>query len=106
NKRVVEILKHFDKNVPHWFQSPWFPKMERRAIYEASQVNESRAPYALHTNHISIHPDWKKYLNTHSGILKAFCYWELCLYLQVRNPNVPDIANKLIKPALRNNLSA
>ena len=105
NKRTIAILNHFDKNVPHWFQSPWFPKMERKQIYEASMVNESRALYQLHPKFISIHHDWKDYLLKNAGILKAFCYWELCLFLQVRNPNVPDIANKLIKPAFRNGLT-
>ena len=29
----------------------------------------------------------------------------LALFLQTRNPNVPDIPNKLIKPAIRNGLT-
>ena len=27
NKETVNQLFHFDKNVPHWFLSPWFPKI-------------------------------------------------------------------------------
>jgi hypothetical protein len=38
-------------------------------------------------------------------VLKDFCYWNLALFLQTRNPNVPDIPNKLIKPAIRNGLT-
>lgn len=38
-------------------------------------------------------------------MLKDFCYWNLCLFLQSKNPNVPDIPSKLIKPYLRNNLT-
>ena len=26
------ILWHFDKNVPHWFLSPWFPKIGRAHV--------------------------------------------------------------------------
>jgi hypothetical protein len=37
--------------------------------------------------------------------LKNFCYWNLSLFLQLRNPNVPDIPNKLIKPPVRNGLA-
>jgi hypothetical protein len=36
--------------------------------------------------------------------LKDFCYWNLAMYLQSKNPNVPDIPNKLIRPATRNSL--
>lgn len=38
-------------------------------------------------------------------MLKDFCYWNLAIYLQGKNPNVPDIPSKLIKPALRNSLN-
>ena len=27
NKQTINELMHFDKNVPHWFLSPWFPKI-------------------------------------------------------------------------------
>src|SRR5690606_8423234 len=36
---------------------------------------------------------------------RDYVYWNLSLFLQVRNPNVPDIPNKLIKPAMRNSLT-
>lgn len=44
------------------------------------------------------------YLKVHSKILKNFIYWNLILFLQVRNPNVPNIANKLIRPPYRGSL--
>jgi hypothetical protein len=37
-------------------------------------------------------------------VLKDFCYWNLVIFLQAKNPSVPDIASKLIKPAVRNSL--
>lgn len=39
-------------------------------------------------------------------ILSSFAYWGLTNFLQVRNPNVPKIPNKLIKKEDRNSLSA
>jgi len=27
NKETINQLLHFDKNVPHWFLSSWFPKI-------------------------------------------------------------------------------
>ena len=29
NTETRRLLRHFDKNVPHWFLSPWFPRMRR-----------------------------------------------------------------------------
>jgi hypothetical protein len=34
-----------------------------------------------------------------------FAYWNLTLFLQTRNPNVPNIPNKLIKPESRKSLA-
>ncbi len=111
-----KLLKHFDKNVPHWFLSDWFPNKKeietekktdtekKNIIYELSQQFENQCLYALYKDRIEINPDWVDYLKLNSGILKGFCYWNLSLFLQVRNPNVPDIPNKLIKSPTRGNL--
>jgi hypothetical protein len=98
-------LWHFNKNVPHWFLSPWFPKMDRGEIYSASKSFSEKCLYALHEDVIEINSEWKNYLTSNARVLKDFCYWNLCLFLQLKNPNVPDIPNKLIKPALRNSLT-
>lgn len=110
---TVNQLMHFDKNVPHWFLTPWFAKVngepdskQRSRIYEASQSLENECLYALHKDYIKINPNWINYLTTNARILKDYCYWNLALFLQTRNPNVPDIPNKLIKPATRGSLTA
>lgn len=106
------ILWHFDKNVPHWFLSPWFPKWQnetdskrKNRIYNESKTFDQDCLYSLNAETIEINPVWKDYLILNSKVLKDFCYWNLALYLQAKNPNVPDIPNKLIRPAVRNNLS-
>jgi 5-methylcytosine-specific restriction endonuclease McrA len=98
-------LWHFNKNVPHWFLSPWFPKKDRTEIYSASKSFSEKCLYALHEHEIEINPEWKSYLISNARVLKDFCYWNLALFLQAKNPNVPDIPNKLIKPAVRNSLT-
>ncbi|WP_322969400.1 HNH endonuclease domain-containing protein [Faecalibacter sp. LW9] len=98
------ILQHFDKNVPHWFLSPWFQGLSKADIYKKSQNFDNQCLYALYKDKIVINPNWIEYLQQNSRVLKSFCYWYLTLFLQTRNPNVPDIANKLIKPAQRNSL--
>ncbi|MBK9151283.1 MAG: hypothetical protein IPM26_09890 [Saprospiraceae bacterium] len=111
NVKVERILWHFNKNVPHWFLSPWFPKIgkekdteRKNRIYSESQNFEFKSLYALNRETILINPLWEKYLIQNAKVLKDFCYWNLTLFLQTKNPNVPDIPNKLIKPATRNNL--
>lgn len=105
-------LEHFNINVPHWFLSPWFPKLKdennsnyKKRIYLSSQKFENNCLYGLHNEFIEINPVWINYLKSNSKILKDFCYWNLSLFLQTRNPNVPDIPNKLIKPPIRNGLT-
>lgn len=105
-------LWHFNKNVPHWFLSPWFPKNKNEAdssrekrIYSESKSFNEKCLYALHDDEVEINPEWENYLTSNAKVLKDFCYWNLCLFLQTKNPNVPDIPNKLIKLAVRNSLT-
>jgi len=106
------ILNHFNLNVPHWFLSPWFPKLKgeknsiyKTRIYNNSQNFENKCLYGLFDENIIINPIWINYIKNNAKILKDFCFWNLAIFLQTRNPNVPDIPNKLIKPNVRNGLT-
>ena len=111
NRATEKQLWHFNKNVPHWFLSPWFSKTKnetdaqqaKRIYYDSKHFNE-KCLYALGDDSIEINPEWKNYLTDNARVLKDFCYWNLALFLQAKNPNVPDIPNKLIKPAQRSGL--
>jgi len=105
NKETEKQLWHFNKNVPHWFLSPWFPSLNKAEIYKNSKNYSKNCLYALYDDYIEINLDWVSYLITNSRLLKDFCYWNLSLFLQTKNPNVPDIPNKLIKPVTRKNLT-
>lgn len=104
NRDSINQLIYFNKQVPHWFLSPWFPKMSRIEIYKSSQVFNNQCLYALQEDAIEINAEWLNYLKENIRVLKDFCYWNLAIFLQSKNPNVPDIPNKLIKPAIRNSL--
>jgi len=111
NSDTLKILEHYNRNVPHWFLSPWFPALKgenesqrRGRIYSESQNFNNDCLYALYEGSITINPIWAKYLKTAAGVIKGFCFWNLALFLQLKNPNVPDIPNKLIKAAKRNSL--
>ena len=99
------LLFHFDRNVPHRFLSPWFPGAEKNEVYVRSNDLKELSIYALDKGFISMNLLWANYLIANAAVIRDFCYWRLALYLQAKNPNVPDIPNKLIKPAQRNSLT-
>ena len=105
NKNSLDQLKYFNNQVPHWFLSPWFPRFDRNEVYAASQKLENQCLYSLHEEMIVINEVWNNYLIQNIKVLKDFCYWNLVIFLQAKNPNVPDIPNKLIRPASRNSLN-
>jgi 5-methylcytosine-specific restriction endonuclease McrA len=47
---------------------------------------------------------WAEYFKQHTTVLRDFCLWNLAQYLQARNPNVPQIVNKLVRPSVRESL--
>jgi hypothetical protein len=105
NKNTIKELHYFNAEVPHRFLSPWFNAADLKRAYDNSQLLLNNCPYAVFKDHIEINPTWTNYLIQNAGILKAFCYWNLAVYLQTKNPNVPDIPNKLIKAPFRKNLT-
>ena len=105
NRSTLKELRYFNGEVPHRFLSPWFRAADVQAAYAASQRFEQGCLYALYADHIEINPVWVPYLKRHAGILRNFCYWNLAMYLQAKNPNVPDIPNKLIKLPVRKALT-
>lgn len=105
NKEINQALQHLDKNVPHWFLSPWFKGSNKSEIYEKSNANDHYSIYKLDKEKITINENWFLYITENAKMLKEFTYWNLALFLQNRNPLIPDIVNKLIKPAKRNTLT-
>lgn len=105
NSATKKQLFQFNNNVPHWFLSPWFPGENKASIYQKSNQSLFYCPYALHNDFIDIDLSWANYFLLNAAFIRDFCYWNLSLFLQAKNPNVPDIGNKLIKPASRNNLT-
>lgn len=104
NKTIAKQLNHFNANVPYKFLSPWLGTHKEKDMYKMSQENYNLPPYALYADRILIQPAWFDYFKKNSGLLKDFCFWNLTLFLQVRNPNVPNIPSKLMRPEKRTSL--
>jgi hypothetical protein len=60
------------------------------------------APYRFLPNSmIEFHPSWLDYMEQNLPFLEGFCIWKLVEYLETRNPNVPNIQQKLFPPENR-----
>lgn len=108
DKQIKEILNTLTLNVPYRFLSPWIKYLSDEDVIARSQRYENGCLYSLYKGngdfYLLLNPIWDAYLHTHYNILMDFAYWNLTLFLQMRNPNVPSIPNKLIRPIKRNSL--
>ena len=107
---VKKLLRTLILYVPYKFLSPWLGSSTDREIVRRSQMLENDCLYSIHKDgtdfYININPKWNDFLHRHYNVLMDFAYWNLTLFLQARNPNVPAIPNKLIRPEIRNSLTA
>jgi hypothetical protein len=81
--------------------TPWIPDSTIRQVVDKSQVFLNGCPYAIIDKSIIIDNLWVDYLIANASILKDFTFWNLSAFLQKRNPNVPDIPSKLVRPIQR-----
>lgn len=109
DKRIKKLLNILTLNVPYRFLRPWIDTSDDKEMVRRSQTLENNCLYSLFKEvkefYIVLNPEWNQYLHNHYNILVDFAYWNLTLFLQVRNPNVPAIPNKLIRPEIRNSLT-
>lgn len=101
DSQVRQTLSFLPKNVPYWFMRPWIDIADTKEIMRRSQSLENNCLYKLtkddDTIWVELNPRWLPYLKENYVILKDYAYWNLSSFLQVRNPNVPNIINKLVK---------
>ena len=99
------FLRVFTINVPYRFLSPWIKYTYDDDVVAKSQRFENSCLYAIYGDEIVINDNWVGYLTEHYSILRDFTFWNLTEFLQKRNPNVPDVPSKLIKPIQRDSLT-
>ena len=105
DNRVKSLLRVFTLNVPYRFLSPWIKYTTDKDVVLRSQQFENECLYAIDGEFVEVNPKWIDYLSEHYRILRDFAFWNLTEFLQKRNPNVPDVPSKLIKPVLRDSLT-
>ena len=113
DRNVNAIKRKLKTNVPYRLQAPFFEQLKGDTQWSASESNiikkinqENRLMYyfselsGLNTK-IYLQPEWCSYIAKHQEILKGWIQYNMIVYLQRRNPNVPGIANKLEAPRER-----
>ncbi|SEU03560.1 HNH endonuclease domain-containing protein [Lacrimispora sphenoides] len=109
NKRVVNMKRTLTYFVPYRLQAP-FVETFTGSEWNISKQNlvarmnqEKRLMYyytdicGLDTS-ICLRPEWCIYIRKNHEILKGWIQYNLIMYLQRRNPNIPGISNKLEPP--------
>jgi hypothetical protein len=91
--------------VPYRFLSPWISYTTENEVVNLSQLFSNNCIYAIKGETIEINPNWEQYMNDNYLILRDFTFWNLTIFLQKRNPNVPDVPSKLVKPIQRDSLT-
>lgn len=108
-KAKQRLMRVFVQNVPYRFLMPWLQTSDDRYTIELSQSFTNDCLYAItqegRDKYVTINPAWVEYLQKNYIVLHDFAYWNLTNFIQVRNPNVPNIPSKLIKPIERESLS-
>jgi len=105
NREFKRTIRIFKQNVPYWFLSPWVKSNVIREVMFLSQQWTNNCPYAINGETIIINPTWEQYLNDNYLILRDFTFWNLTVFLQKRNPNVPNVPSKLVKQIHRDSLT-
>jgi hypothetical protein len=106
---AAKAIDDLARYVPFRILTPWFrqqltglkdneknKKIEELAALSIKSRTESAPYFFKDAKTIRFSWDWRGYFRDHYSILVDFCYWRLADFLQVRNPNVPNIASKLL----------
>lgn len=108
-KMIRSLLRVFTQNVPFRFLRPWIDTSDDKQMALRSESFENDCLYSLTKDKndwiVTINSVWHEYLRKNYSILKDFAYWNLVTFIQTRNPNVPNIPSKLVKPIERNSLT-
>lgn len=89
------------------FLSPWLKggDLSDAQVMHCSQDPVHGTPYALFDDRLEVPLSWAAYLTRHTAILRDFTLWNLAQFIQARNPNVPQVVDKLVRPPERSALT-
>lgn len=117
-----KIIADFKKNVPFRLIRPFL--LEKLREFDVNYEVVKRTPeianqyfdyykplYRFNKNNykdsdaIILHQSWIEYLAKNYTIVRGWASWEWLNYMQQRNPNTPNVVNKLFMPTQRDSLA-
>jgi len=104
DREVKKIINVFTLNVPYRFLHPWIPTSDNKEMEQRSKNYENDCLYSINGKTITINKRWVEYLKGNYQVLRDYSFWNLNSFLQRRNPNVPNLPSKLVKPIQRESL--
>ena len=121
NQNLDDIVTFIGRYVSYRLIRPFFAQ-ETRGLKDydvnpkivnlsKNQFNSRKPFYCFNTeeqkdcNAIILHPDWIQYLEENYAIVRGWLSWNWLNYMQQRNPNIPNVVNKLFFPQQRDSLS-
>lgn len=102
--KAMKELNYLKSNVPYRFLSTFFkgqvngsfnPSIRQLCAYNFTSKRPPIYRFVEDNKCIELQAEWLSYLKNNLKILQDFCYLNLIHYLSRRNPNVPNISNKL-----------
>ena len=101
NKSIPPIrasINKLRKNVPYRFLTPWIKYVSDEQMMSDSISPQTGCPYAISTEHITIHEGWDEYIRINSDQLCSFISQSLSSYLDKFNTKQAlDILPSVIK---------
>ena len=109
---VIKAKRDLTLNVPYRLQAPFFEGFTTQTWNCGSKalaetINAQRGLMYYFNNigglnsYIVLSNDWMDYLSENREILRGWIQYNMIIYLQRRNPNVPGISDKLYPPQER-----
>lgn len=104
---IQRYKKNLIVNVPYCLQSPFYTSIKNLGRSKINEINTQKHLLyyfvsAEGTNsQLEMNEEWVSYLIHNRDILRDWIKYNLIGYLQDRNPSVPGIVEKIIKPEKR-----
>lgn len=121
SQNLDDIITFISRYVPFRLIRPFFAQKTKglldakvnQALIELSNyefevtkpIYRFDSEYLKDCKAIVLHQDWVEYIAENYPIVRGWVSWEWLQYMQERNPNIPNVVNKIFMPQQRDSLS-
>jgi len=117
NTEVKKSITNLTNFVPFRLLQPFFSadlkgekdssKNKKTLLLAKERFQDLKPLYQFNdnTDGIILHDSWRNYFLINFKIIEGFCLWHLARFLQKKNPNTPNVNEKIISKPQRNSLN-